>query len=113
MRTLALTLATSILAGAAAEAQEPRRAAPRMAPPDVHAIAPALGAYTDDLLFGDVWRREQLFPRDRSLITGATLIADGRAAQLRGHVGRALDNGVTPGEVAETITHLAFYSGWP
>lgn len=76
-------------------------------------IAPALGRYTDDVLFGDVWRRTQLSPRDRSLVTVASLVALYRHNELPSHLKRALDNGVTRDELIETITHLAFYSGWP
>jgi 4-carboxymuconolactone decarboxylase len=64
-------------------------------------------------LFGDVWERPQLSKRDRSLITVAALVALYRTDQLRGHIGRALDNGVTKEEIGEVITHMAFYSGWP
>lgn len=76
-------------------------------------IAPALGRYTDDVLFGDVWTRPQLSPRDPSLVTVACLIALYRQNELPSHLKRALDNGVTRDELIETITHLAFYSGWP
>ena len=76
-------------------------------------IAPKLAEITDDVLFGDVWERPQLSKRDRSLITVATLVALYRTDQLRGHIGRALDNGVTKEEIAEVITHMAFYAGWP
>jgi 4-carboxymuconolactone decarboxylase len=76
-------------------------------------LAPALANYTDDVLFGDVWRRPQLVPRDRSLVTVSVLIATGKTAQLEGHLGRALDNGVMPAEISGLVTHLAFYSGWP
>ena len=54
-----------------------------------------------------------LSKRDRSLITVAALMAMGRDEQLEGHLGRALDNGVTKDEIGELITHLAFYAGWP
>jgi 4-carboxymuconolactone decarboxylase len=54
-----------------------------------------------------------LSKRDRSLITVASLIALYRTEQLRGHIGRALDNGVTKEEIGEVITHMAFYGGWP
>ena len=74
---------------------------------------PKLAEITDDLLYGDVWQRPQLSPRDRSLITVAALIAMNRPDQLRAHIGRARENGVTQEEVVETITHLAFYAGWP
>ncbi|HEU5321748.1 MAG TPA: carboxymuconolactone decarboxylase family protein, partial [Methylomirabilota bacterium] len=66
-----------------------------------------------DVLFGDVWARPQLSPRDRSLVTVSALIAMNRPDQLRSHLARARDNGVTEEEVVETITHLAFYAGWP
>ena len=76
-------------------------------------VAPALGAYTDDVLFGDVWKRPGLSPRDRSLVTVTCLIALYRTNELPFHLKRALENGVTRDELSETITHLAFYSGWP
>jgi 4-carboxymuconolactone decarboxylase len=76
-------------------------------------IAPALAEYTDVVLFGDVWRRPGLSPRDRSLITVAALVAGYRTNELPFHLQRALENGVTKDEIIELITHLAFYSGWP
>jgi 4-carboxymuconolactone decarboxylase len=76
-------------------------------------IAPALAGYTDDVLFGDVWKRPGLSPRDRSLITVATLIALYRANELPFHLKYAMQNGVTRDEIVEMVTHLAFYSGWP
>lgn len=76
-------------------------------------IAPKLAELTDDVLFGDVWARPELSRRDRSLITVAALTALGRTDQLRSHLGLALDNGVTRDELAELVTHLAFYAGWP
>jgi len=76
-------------------------------------IAPALAAYTDEVLFGDVWKRTGLSPRDRSLITVASLVSLYRHNELPFHIKRALQNGVTREEIIELITHLAFYSGWP
>jgi 4-carboxymuconolactone decarboxylase len=76
-------------------------------------LAPKLAQLTDDVLFGDVWERAELSKRDRSLITVAALIAGGNTEQLRFHLKRAKDNGVTEAELIETITHLAFYAGWP
>lgn len=76
-------------------------------------VAPKLAELTDEVLFGDVWARPELSPRDRSLITVAALTALGRNEQLRSHLGLALDNGVTSEELAEAATHLAFYAGWP
>lgn len=76
-------------------------------------IAPKLAELTDGVLFGDVWARPELAPRDRSLVTVAALIANGNTEQLSGHIPLALKNGVTEAELSEVITHLAFYAGWP
>jgi 4-carboxymuconolactone decarboxylase len=79
----------------------------------VRAVVPKLIDLTEKVLFGDVWERPGLSKRDRSMITVSTLMALGRWEQLRGHLERALNNGVTKDEISELITHLAFYSGWP
>jgi 4-carboxymuconolactone decarboxylase len=76
-------------------------------------IAPALAKITDEVLFGEVWDRPGLSARDRSLVTVASLISLYRVNELPFHLRRALDNGVTRQELAELVTHLAFYSGWP
>jgi 4-carboxymuconolactone decarboxylase len=75
--------------------------------------SPALVEYTNDVLFGQVWRRPGLALRDRSLVTVSALIASGKSAQLGGHFNRGLDNGLTRAEASEIIAHLAFYAGWP
>jgi 4-carboxymuconolactone decarboxylase len=77
------------------------------------AFAPELVRYTDDVLFGQVWRDEQLTPRDRSLVTVACLMTNGSTDALEFHLGFARDNGVTKEELIGAITHLAFYAGWP
>jgi 4-carboxymuconolactone decarboxylase len=79
----------------------------------MHEVAPKLAELSANVLFGDVWERPGLSKRDRSLITVASLIALYRTDQLRGHIRRALDNGVTKEEISEVITHMAFYGGWP
>jgi 4-carboxymuconolactone decarboxylase len=76
-------------------------------------FAPKLAELSDEVLFGDVWERPELSKRDRSLITVAALVALNRPEQLRFHLGRAVENGVKQQELIETITHLAFYAGWP
>jgi len=76
-------------------------------------LAPGLATFTDEVLFGDVWRRPELSPRDRSLVTISVLIATGKTAQLEGHLGRALNNGVQPSEASGVLAHLAIYCGWP
>jgi len=76
-------------------------------------FAPKLVELTDGVLFDDVWEREGLSKRDRSLATVAALIAMNRPDQLRVHVNLAVQNGVKKEELIEVITHLAFYAGWP
>lgn len=76
-------------------------------------IAPKLADLTDSVLFGDVWERPGLSMRDRSLATVSALIAMNRPDQLRPHLVRVRENGMTQDELIETITHLAFYAGWP
>lgn len=83
------------------------------APSPVYELIPELGRLRDDVLFGDVWEQPELSKRDRSLITVAVLTALYRTDELRGHMKRALDNGVTADELKALITHLAFYAGWP
>jgi 4-carboxymuconolactone decarboxylase len=77
------------------------------------AIFPGVVQYTTDVLFRDLWLRPGLVPRDRSLVTISSLIASGQVAQLAGHLTIGMNNGLTQTEIAETITHLAFYVGWP
>lgn len=79
----------------------------------VRATVPKLIELTENVVYGDVWERPGLSKRDRSLITCAALVALNRTDQLKGHLERALKNGVTPAEISELITHLAFYGGWP
>jgi 4-carboxymuconolactone decarboxylase len=79
----------------------------------VGGVAPKLAELTDDVLFGDVWARAELSQRDRSLVTVAALIANGNMEQLPSHLNRAKANGLSETELAEAITHLAFYAGWP
>jgi 4-carboxymuconolactone decarboxylase len=79
---------------------------------DIGAVAPALERYTRDALFDGLWKRPELSLRDRSLITLAVLITRNQTALLPPYLKLALDSGVKPGEISETITHLAFYSGW-
>jgi 4-carboxymuconolactone decarboxylase len=79
---------------------------------DMRMVAPALEKYKEATLLGGVWKRPGLSPRDRSLVTLSALIARNQANELPFYLALALDNGVKPAEISETITHLAFYSGW-
>src|SRR5712675_1963833 len=79
---------------------------------DVRKVAPALEAHTQSRLLGDVWKRPDLAPRDRSIVTLAALIARNQTIEMPFHFNLALDNGVKPREISEIITHLAFYAGW-
>jgi 4-carboxymuconolactone decarboxylase len=76
-------------------------------------FAPGMVHYTDKVLFDEVWEREGLSKRDRSLITVAALTALGKMDQLQFHLGYARQNGVTDDELKEALLHLAFYAGWP
>ena len=104
---------------AVAQTQAPGVAEPPAQKPQSRAqqlmgdVAPKLADLTDGVLFGDIWERPGLSKRDRSMITVATLIALNRPDQLRSHLALARKNGVTEDELIETITHLAFYAGWP
>jgi 4-carboxymuconolactone decarboxylase len=102
------TVPPSPLQGTSNMSQEPT-AAQKL----VGDFAAKLGELTDEVLFDDVCERPGLSKRDRSLVTVAALIANGNTEQLMGHLNRAKENGVTEAEVAEVITHLAFYAGWP
>jgi len=104
-------------ADAAAERAERRLSksvsgGPMLSQSDVRNVSPALAAYTQDKLLGELWKRPGLSPRDRSIVTLAALIARNEAVQMDYFLDMALDNGVKPGEISEIITHLAFYSGW-
>lgn len=76
-------------------------------------IAPFFALVTDEVLFDQVWQRPQLSPRERSLITVAALTALYRTEQQTVHLQKAIQNGLSVEELAEAITHLAFYAGWP
>lgn len=78
-------------------------------------FAPKFAELNDDVLFGQVWSRgSELSPRDRSIVTVTTLMASGVLdSSFESHVQRAKDNGATAEEIAEIITHVAFYAGWP
>lgn len=80
---------------------------------EVRGVVPKLIDLSEKVLYGDVWERPGLSKRDRSLITVAALVAMYRGDQLKGHLERALANGVTKDEIGELITHMAFYAGWP
>ena len=77
-------------------------------------LAPQFAALNDDVLFGEVWSREdKLSARDRSLITIAALFAQGLYPQLKSHLALGKEHGLTKEEVVEVVTQLAFYCGWP
>ena len=76
-------------------------------------VAPHLAEITDKVLFGDVWENTSLSPRDRSLVTITSLISLYRTNELPFHLKKAMENGLTKDEIVATMTHLAFYAGWP
>ena len=78
-------------------------------------FAPEFAHLNDDILFGEVWSREEkLSLRNRSLVTVVSLMSQGSADNsLKFHLNEAKKNGITKDEIAEIITHAAFYAGWP
>ena len=75
-------------------------------------VAPGMAALTDDVLYGDVWKRPDLSPRDRSLVTIVALAAMGDDDQLEFYLRQGLDSGLTHDQTVEAVTHLGFYAGW-
>ena len=110
MMKKAMLAASMIAAGEEARAQAQPK--PRASEAQ-RTVAPGIAGFTDTILFGEVWERPGLAPRDRSLVVISSLIAGGSAAQLTSHLRIGLENGLKPGEISEIITHQAFYSGWP
>ncbi len=109
---LAVALGSAAAAPVSAQESSPP-ASPSRAQQLMGEANPKLANLTDRVLYGDIWERKDLSKRDRSLITVAALIALDRPDQLRSHLRMARDNGVTQTELTETITHMAFYAGWP
>ena len=115
MRLLITVLAASSLAGSASAhdtSTSARVPAPSAIAANVKAVSPALDKYAASVIDGDLWKREGLTPRERSIVTLAVMVARNQSVELPFNLNRALDNGVAPKEISELITHLAFYSGW-
>src|SRR5829696_987257 len=117
MKLLEVTL-VSLALGAPALAQgntsmsTPRERTSALSIADIQSVSPALSRYAKEDVADGLWQRPQLSRRDRSLVTVAILIARSQTLDLPHYINLALDSGVTPRELSETITHLAFYSGW-
>jgi 4-carboxymuconolactone decarboxylase len=79
---------------------------------DLRTVSPALEKYTQERLLGDVWKRPGLSARDRSIVTLSVLVARNQTVEMPYYLNLALDGGVTPAEISELITHLAYYAGW-
>lgn len=79
---------------------------------DVRSVSPALANYTQTTIVGDLWKRPDLSARDRSIVTISALIARNQTIGMPHYFKLALDSGVSPAEISEVITHLAFYAGW-
>jgi 4-carboxymuconolactone decarboxylase len=109
---ISLTMVESVLAQEGTGGGSMPQSASSLSASEIQSVSPALGRYAQQDVLGDLWQRPQLSKRDRSIVTLAVLIARNQPVDLRHYVNVALDNGVTPPEVSEIITHLAFYSGW-
>lgn len=115
MRILAMVIVSFAVVASPAQAQERKSMATQASMPsreDVQRVAPALDRYTQERLLSDVWKRPDLSVRDRSIVTLAAMITRNQAVEMPFYLNVALDNGVLPAEISETITHLAFYAGW-
>lgn len=105
-------LVTTILAMGLTAAMPAKAEQAKVTSADTKMVAPALDKYAKDALFEGLWKRPELSPRDRSIVTVSALIARGQTIELPSYLELALENGVKPSEISEIITHLAFYSGW-
>jgi 4-carboxymuconolactone decarboxylase len=76
------------------------------------AVAPKFVQLTNDVVFDDLWRRSDLSPRDRSLVTIVALAAMGENDQLEFYLRRGIESGLTREQIVEAVTHLGFYAGW-
>jgi 4-carboxymuconolactone decarboxylase len=112
LATLVLALAAAAFPTQAASAAARPGSTTLLTPAGVRKVAPTLDRYSQNVLFGDLWKRPGLSPRDRCIVTLAALIARNQTAELPSYLNLALDAGVKPGEISGIITHLAFYSGW-
>src|SRR3954451_10704390 len=112
MKRSATAIASLLFATSSAQAQQPDLGSRRLSPENVRTVAPALEKYTQDHLYGDVWKRPGLSRRDRSIVSLAVLITRNQFPPLNYYLGQALDNGVKPAEISELIVHLAFYAGF-
>ncbi|MFV0662796.1 carboxymuconolactone decarboxylase family protein [Denitromonas sp.] len=114
MKSRVLSFAAVALVAVASAWAQPSRPQMETPPPlldGMRSVAPALETYTRERLLGDLWKRAELSARDRSLVTLAALVARNHTVELPFYLDLALDSGVTPREISELITHLAFYAG--
>jgi len=116
MKLLAATVASLFLLGVSSAQANPAEGMPASNASgfsnDIGQVAPALEKYAGGTIQEGLWKRPGLTPRDRSIVTVATLIARNQASEMPRHIALALDNGVKPSEISEIITHLSLYSGW-
>lgn len=112
-RTLTMISLAILLSGCVQSASKNQSVSASPSLADLGQASPALENYTQKYVDDDLWKRPQLSPRDRSIVTIAALIARNDRVELPYHINLALNNGVKPGEISEIIAHLAFYSGWP
>lgn len=83
-----------------------------MTPADIASVSPTLAAYTKSKIVDELWQRPGLSRKDRYVVTLSTLISRAQTVGMAHYFNNALDDGVTPAEISEIVTHLAFYTGW-
>lgn len=114
MKALTLLAASAMLLSACASTQGTINSTPRTTGPsaeEIRAVSPGLAHFMSETIDADLWNRPDLSRRDRSIVTLTALIARNQQSELSNQMQFALQNGVTPAEISEIITHLAFYSG--
>ncbi|MGA5200440.1 carboxymuconolactone decarboxylase family protein [Streptomyces variegatus] len=112
--TLALigtVAAGTLLVGYTAQAEPGSDAAPRSRTSQIESVSPALAQYDKERV-QELWSDDSLSRRDRGLVTIAVLISNGQTQEFDRYTDRALDDGLSAAEISETVTHLAFYTGW-
>ena len=111
---VAIPIVAALVLASVTSAKEPTKEKSAAASAnDISQIAPEFNRLTTELINGDLWKRTDLSPRDRSLVTITILATLNKTEQIDFHLSKALDNGLKQEEIVAAMTHTAFYAGWP